>query len=297
VGLQFPCRALLHQWGKEDSPNCPFCNERESLGHIQSRCKILEKPRIAAHHIIWRKILLQLFGLSGDEGDEHKWVIPSGVSADSHKELTVRQIIQHFRFFVSDAVLEDKISAFFAQRETLALSHVRHLQDPTDPTSLALDPESHADFLTGLQFSTHTLSENQVRRLSAQELQTSVSALLDLRPDGFAFHQKTKRVAILEFTRAMDSSADWETKKDAEKRARYAPVLDFFNSLSENQGWTLLQFNFTVGVRGSISNVDRTKPLSFLSTLKALGITSRANLEKIRKATAKRAFEAHDLLL
>ena len=95
----------------------------------------------------------------------------------------------------------------------------------------------------------------------------------------------------------MDSSADWETKKDAEKRARYAPVLDFFNSLPENRGWTLLQFNFTVGVRGSISNVDRTEPLSFLSTLKALGITSRANLEKIRKVTAKRAFEAHDLLL
>ena len=91
VGLQFPCRALLHQWGKEDSPNCPVCNERESLGHIQSRCKILEKPRIAAHHMIWREILLQLFGLSGDEGYEHKWVIPSAVSADSHKELTVRE--------------------------------------------------------------------------------------------------------------------------------------------------------------------------------------------------------------
>jgi hypothetical protein len=84
----------------------------------------------------------------------------------------------------------------------------------------------------------------------------------------------------------MDSSEDWETEKDAEKRARYAPVL---NSLPENQGWTLLQLNFTVGVRGSISNVDRTEPLSFLSTLKTLGITSRVNLEKIRKATAKRA--------
>ena len=83
VSLQFPCRALLHQWGKEDSPNCPFCNERESLGHIQSRCKILEKPRIAAHHMIWREILLQLFGLSCYEGDEHKWVIPSAVSAFS----------------------------------------------------------------------------------------------------------------------------------------------------------------------------------------------------------------------
>ena len=248
VSLQFLCRALLHQWGKEDSPNCPFCNERESLGHIQSRCKILEKPRIAAHHMIWREILLQLFGLSGDEGDEHKWVIPSAVSADSHKELTVRQIIQHFGFFTSDAILEDKILAFFAQRATLALSHVGHLQDPTDPTSLALDAESHADFLTRLRFSTHALTDNRVRRLSDQELQTSVSAFLDLRPDGFALHQKSRRVAILEFTRAMDSSADWETKKDAEKRARYAPVLDFFNSLPENRGWTLLQFNFTVGI-------------------------------------------------
>ena len=92
--------------------------------------------------------------------------------------------------------------------------------DPTDPTSLALDAESHADFLSRLRFSTHTLTDNRVRRLGDQELQNS--AFLDLRPDGFTFHQKSKRVAILEFTRsiaAMDSSADWETKKDAEKRA------------------------------------------------------------------------------
>ena len=217
--------------------------------------------------MIWREILLQLFSLSGDEGDEHKWVIPSAVSADSHKELTVRQIIQHFGFFASDAALEDRILTFFTQRATLALSNVRHLQDPTDPTSLALDAESHADFHAKLRFSTHTLTDNQVRRLSDQALQTSVSAFLDLRPDGFALHQKLKRVAILEFTSAMDSSVDWEAKKDAEKRARYAPVLDFFNSLPENQGWTLMQFNFTVGVRGSISNVDRTEPLSFLSTV------------------------------
>ncbi len=207
--------------------------------------------------------------------------------------------------------MEDKVSAFFAQRATLALSHVGHLQDPTDPTSLALDAESNADFLTRLRFSTHTLTDNRVQWLSDQELQHSVSVFLDLRPDGFAFHQKSKRIAILEFTRdmdssedweteftrAMDSSEDWETNKDGEKRARYAPVLNFFNSLPENQGWTLLQLNFTVGVRGSISNVDRTEPLSFLSTLKTLGITSRVHLEKIRKATAKRAFEAHDLLL
>jgi hypothetical protein len=58
--------------------------------------------------MLWREILLQRFGLSGDEGDEHKWVIPSAVSADSHKEFTVRQIIEHFGFFASDAVLEER---------------------------------------------------------------------------------------------------------------------------------------------------------------------------------------------
>lgn len=40
--------------------------------------------------------------------------------------------------------------------------------------------------------------------------------------------------------------------------------------------------------------MDRIEPLSFLSTLKALGITS---LEKIRKVVAKRTFETHDLML
>jgi hypothetical protein len=118
-----------------------------------------------------------------------------------------------------------------------------------------------------LRFSTYTLTENKIRPLTDLELKTTVSAFLDLRPDGYAIHQKSKRLAILEFTRAMDSSEDWEEKKDAEKRSRYAPVLEFFISLRERQGWTMIPFNFTVGVRGSISNVDRTEPLSFMSTL------------------------------
>jgi len=108
-------------------------------------------------------------------------------------------------------------------------------------------------------------------------------------PDGYAVHQKSKRLAILEFTRAMDSSDDWELQKDGEKRKRYAPVLEFFNSLPDRQGWSLIQFNITVG--------DRTDPLSFVSTLKALGISSQVNLEKIRKRVAKRTFEPHDLML
>ena len=76
--------------------------------------------------------------------------------------------------------------------------------------------------------SPHSL-EGTIRRCSTQELHTSVSAFLDLRPDGYAVHKKSKRLAILEFTRAMDSSDDLELQKDTEKRKRYDPVLEFFS--------------------------------------------------------------------
>ena len=54
--------------------------------------------------MIWREILLQLLSHSGDEGDEHKWAIPSAISAEQHKGITA---------------LENKILEFFAQRTTV----------------------------------------------------------------------------------------------------------------------------------------------------------------------------------
>ena len=71
------------------------------------------------------------------------------------------------------------------------------------------------------------MDEQKIRPLTAQELHANGSGFLDLRPDGYALHHKSKRLSILEFTRAMDSSEDREEKKDAEKRNRYTPVLEF----------------------------------------------------------------------
>jgi len=134
--------------------------------------------------------------------------------------------------------LESKILEFFAQRTASALSYASHFTDDTDSSFLVLEPDSQADLLTRLSFSTYTLTEHKIRPLKDQEFQITVSSFLDLRPDGYAIHQKSEHLAMLEFTRAMDSSEDWEEKKDAEKRSRYAPVLEFFNSLRERQGWT-----------------------------------------------------------
>ena len=79
----------------------------------------------------------------GDEGDEHKCAMPSAISAEQHKEITVRQILHHLGLFPSDAALESKIIAFFAQRTALALSHVSHLTDTTDLSCFVLDAMSH----------------------------------------------------------------------------------------------------------------------------------------------------------
>ncbi len=128
------------------------------------------------------------------------------------KEITVRKILHHLGLFPSDAALESKILAFFAQRTALALSHVSHLLFCTG----CYEPRRSSRPTALL----HPLTA--FHPLSAQELQASVSAFLDLRPDGYAIHQKSKRLAILEFTIAMDSSEDLEDKRDAKNRARFA---------------------------------------------------------------------------
>jgi hypothetical protein len=154
--------------------------------------------------MIWREILLQLAQLlnhSRDEGDDYKWSIPSAVSTEEHKEVTVRQILHHLGTFSSDEALVSKILEFFAHRTALALSHARHSADV-------------------IRFLCRTQNRADSTAVTAQELQANVSAFLDLRPDGYALHHKNKRLAMLEFTRAMDSSEDWEEKKDAEKRSR-----------------------------------------------------------------------------
>ena len=126
---------------------------------------------------------LQLLNHSGDEGDDHNWSIPSAVSTEEHKEITVRQILHHLGTCSSDA-LESKILEFFAHRTALALSHARHSADVTDPSLLVLEPGRRADLLARLRFCTYAMDKQKIRPLTAQEFQANVSAFLDLCPDG-----------------------------------------------------------------------------------------------------------------
>jgi hypothetical protein len=65
IGEQSPCAKLLKLWGLQENNKCRLFKRLhpdvtpwlESLGHIQARCPVLRKPRIAVHHGIWRELL------------------------------------------------------------------------------------------------------------------------------------------------------------------------------------------------------------------------------------------------
>jgi len=99
ISHQFPCAKLLKRWGLGDSDECRLCKRLhpevtprpESRGHIQAqaRCPALQKPRIAVHHGIWRKLLTAISRISVEFHDDgkRKWQCTSAVS-----EWTTRQI-------------------------------------------------------------------------------------------------------------------------------------------------------------------------------------------------------------
>jgi hypothetical protein len=248
---QFPCQAYLHTRGMTTSPFCSACQRRnisdqtENLGHIQCWCPALERPRIAAHHCIWRELisLIQKYSTKKTEDKSTAaWSFPTAnEQGAAHKEWTVKDILAHIGRDM--ATIQSKIRLFLEQRGS---------------------PSNDTD----------------------------IKVFLDKRPDGVAFDETTKKVCLLEFTRAMDAREDWEERKDLEKSKRYSQILAFINDQAQGSArWEATQINFTVGVRGTI------RQDTFCSKLSILGVTDSKNREDIRKKVGRRTLEMHDLLL
>ena len=95
--------------------------------------------------------------------------------------------------------------------------------------------------------------------LRAQGLNPSAQDVADFlkkRPDGVAFRRPVgaqKQLRILEFTRASDTSDDWQEKKEVEKNLRYCQHVKF---ISELTSWQVEQINFTVGIRGQLHSAS-----------------------------------------
>ena len=107
-----------------------------------------------------------------------------------------------------------------------------------------------------------------------------------------SMRQIAKKVCLLEITRALDASEEWEERKERDKTKRYAQILTFINDPSQGgPKWEESQINFTVGVRGTI------RKDTFFNKLSNLGVSEFKNRESIRKKVGQRILEMHDHLL
>jgi len=97
-----------------------------SLSHIQARCPVLRKPRIAVHHGIWRELLTAMSrnSLETHDDGERKWYFPSAVSetAATHDEWTFRQILVHLGLFSGVRRLNEEIVTFHARQNIILTS-------------------------------------------------------------------------------------------------------------------------------------------------------------------------------
>jgi len=73
LSYQFPCALQLKQWGILNEVKCHLCEKYykeknireppdtvESVGHIQCYCPVLQLPRIAIYHGIWRELMFSI---------------------------------------------------------------------------------------------------------------------------------------------------------------------------------------------------------------------------------------------
>jgi len=211
ISFQFPCAANFKKSGWQESEECRLCKAlypnqpafAECLGHIRGYCKALQKPRIAAHHGIWRDLIRHIGKQSLEEHEEGSriWTFPTSVSAVKHEEWEMREILAHMGLMT-----DTQVSRSDAAREITSFHVTMGYWDDDDLT----DPK--------------------------------VQAFLKVRPDGVGFNMIARVCAILEYTRPIDSrdgapeqpdwytgadwSLDWAQDKDLEKDTRYARHLD-----------------------------------------------------------------------
>ena len=275
ISMQFPCAATFKLWGMQDNDECRLCKrlhpERiafsECLGHIQSQCLSLQRPRIAVHHGIWRELHKAISRWSTEKNskdDDLKWVFPSAVSDSDHDEWSFRRTVVHLGLVDWSNSADRK-----AFRQDVAEYHL----------NLGLWEEADDD-----------------------NYEAKIDSFLAARPDGIAFNAEDRICVFLEFTRPMDTRrgspeepGDWAEEKDFTKNLRYENHRNFLETYSNRKlgrlRWTCTQMNFTIGARGSIKTED------FDARLAGLGIPDKSVRRAIAVRTVRKTLELSDAML
>ena len=275
ISLQFPCAATFKLWGMQDNDECRLCKRlhperiafQECLGHIQSHCPALQRPRIAVHHGIWRELHKTISRWSSEKNkkdEDLKWFFPSAVSDSDHDEWSFRRTVVYLG-----------------------------LVDWSNPDDRKAFRRDVADYHLDLGLWETNTDGNY---------ESKIDSFLAARPDGIAFNAEDRICVFLEFTRPMDTRTgsleepgDWAEEKDSFKNLRYENHRNFLEVYSRRKlgrlRWTCTQANFTVGARGSIKTED------FDARLAGLGIPDKKVRRVIAVRTVRKTLKLSDAML
>ena len=291
---------------KANFPFCKHCqNEIDSIAHIQYWCTALQKPRIAAHHCIWRELqgLIAKHSTDVPTASGLKWKLikrrPTSYSSpQSSALLSMRSLIKAHNGSIpttcalplcerelQDVVLDIGDKYWTPIKDSSAkwvfptsLGNKKHVEWTAEDILRYILPDSQIDL--------HHHAEQALA--SNNDNEEDINTLLRRRPDGIAVLREMKTITLLEFTRPMDDDEDWHTKTNDKKMNRYKMLRKLLELAAPD--WSITQINFSIGVRGSILTPEFGKALS------ALGVPIGSQAPIIRDCS-RRTLEMHELLL
>jgi len=96
-GVKCRLREFFYEETKMDPPD-----SAKSVGHIQYYCPVLQLPRIAIHHGIWRELIFSIRKSSTKLNDtmEPRWHFPSALSPEAHAEWGLCKILKYMELHV-----------------------------------------------------------------------------------------------------------------------------------------------------------------------------------------------------
>jgi len=180
LSYQFPCALQFKQWGILNDVKCRLCEKYnqeknirdppdtvESVGHKQCYCPVLQLPRIAIHHGIWRELTFSIRKSSTELNDasEPRWHFPSALSPEAHAEWGLYKILEY-------TGLHEILPPGAGQNRAKLRKDIEEYH-----TAYAIDFDN-----------------------------TDIDTFIAQRPDGLAFDKVKKLCVFLEYTRAMDTN-------------------------------------------------------------------------------------------
>ena len=245
----FPCESRLQKWGKHSDGICGLCKRcremglgllggkpaRGTTGHLQSSACRLQAPAATGAHN-------QCFQQVQEDMSKARSTCKDWDFVSKGTEISVgRFLIEYFTPVTlgeqhQGALSDEDVAEVWLAAKSEAISKVRRTKGG------AKGAEAHCPDVKEVE-KTFWLS----------------------RPDGWVINKKTKRIIMLEFTRASDTAETYYSDMKSIAERQHTPILEGLNALAGERGWVVEVLPLVAGQRS-------VREKEWLESMKTFGI-------------------------